>query len=273
PPSEFDAVQAARTQAAERVGAQEVRVRIRTLAIALARLNREVLEARLNDYDWERQAYQEQIDAVNASLRSLREDLKRTQIHAPISGVLLKLERESEQTVAAGTPILELGDLEQLEVEADFLSEDVVRMRQGMDAEIFGRALGDAVLPAKVTRIHPSAFEKISSLGVEQQRVKVLLSLDTGSVRLGDLYRVEVRVILDERDDVLLVPEGALFRHEGTWHAFVLDAGRARLQAVRTGLRDGRDREVLGGLTAGDRVILYPDDSLEDGIRVEALPE
>jgi HlyD family secretion protein len=268
----LDAARSAETQAREAVRAQEVRVRIRRLAVSVAELNRSILEARLHDYDWEEKEYGERIGGLEASLKALKDDLARARILAPARGVVLKLYQESEQTVAAGTPVVEVGDLNVLEVEADFLSEDVAHMRPGMGAEVFGRALGDVVLPAKVKRIHPSAFKKISSLGVEQQRVRVILAFDAEGSGLGDLYRVEVRVILDERDDALLVPEGALFQVDDRWHAFVVADGRAHLRAVETGLRDRRFREVLGGLEQGDVVVLHPEDAVADGARVKPLP-
>ena len=180
--------------------------------------------------------------------------------------------RPSAQLRLLGTPIIEVGDLERLEVEADFLSEDVAHMTVGMKAEIFGRALGDRVVPAKLTHIYPSAFKKISSLGVEQQRVRVVVRPNPGGLDLGDRFRVEIRVILEERADALLLPEGALFRSGGQWQVFRVEGGRARKTAVTTGLRDGRMREVLEGLSAGDAVILHPDPELDDGTRVEALP-
>jgi HlyD family secretion protein len=154
---------------------------------------------------------------------------------------------------------------------ADFLSEDAAHMREGMLAEIFGRALGDRVIAGKVKRIHPSAFEKISSLGVEQQRVTVVVGFAGGEVPLGDRFRVEVRVVLDERADALLVPEGALFRLGAEWHAFAVEGGRARRRRVETGLRDGRRREVVQGLREGETVVVHPE-SIEEGTRVAPLP-
>jgi HlyD family secretion protein len=260
------------TQAGERVRAQELRVKMRRLEVDAAGLNARVLEAKLHDYDWEEAEYKEKISAIEAGLAALRDDLQRTRILAPTTGIVLKLLEESERHVAAGTPILEMGDPTRLEVEAEFLSEDAAHMRVGMAAEIFGRALGSRLLPSRVRRIYPSAFKKISSLGVEQQRVQVILSIDPKVEGLGDRYRVEARVILDERPDAVLVPEGALFRGGGGWQVFRLVDGRARLAAVRTGLRDGRTREVLEGLAAGDRVVLHPEADLEDGDRVEPLP-
>ena len=129
-----------------------------------------------------------------------------------------------------------------------------------------------SVIQARVARIYPSAFTKISSLGVEQQRVKVIVAFDPGASGLGDLYRVDVRVILEKRDRVALVPESALFRDEGDWCVYRVEEGLARLRTVRTGLEDGRQREVLDGLASGDQIIVFPASDIADGTRVTPRP-
>lgn len=273
PAAELDAAAAAEDSAHERVLAQEVRIKIARLAISATHLNRTTLEARLGDFEWEKRAYAQQIEALEASLEKLRDDLERTDLAAPVSGVVLRVLQESETVVAPGAPVLEIGDPTRLEVEVDYLSEDAAHMRVGMAAEIYGRALGTRVLPGKIARIQPSAFEKISSLGVEQQRVYVIIAFDPADTGLGDRFRVEARVILEERADVVLVPEGALFRREGAWHVFVLEGETAALRPVETGLRNGRVREVLSGLAPGDRVVLHPGEDLEAGTRLKALDE
>ncbi|MHC4931462.1 MAG: efflux RND transporter periplasmic adaptor subunit [Planctomycetota bacterium] len=270
--SELDAASAAETQARAREKAAELRLEIRGMQVKAAELNTAVLRSRLQDFEWEEADYREQITGLEARLKALRDDLERTRILVPTDGIVLNIYQESERVVAAGTPILDIGDLGNLEVEADFLSEDVAHMKIGMPAEIFGRAMGDAVLAAEIKRIYPSAFEKISSLGVEQQRVKVVVEFDETEATLGDRFRVEVRVVFDQRDNALLVPEGALFRHGGGWHVFKLGGNSAHLVPLKTGLRDGRVREVLEGLEEGDRVVLHPDAALEDGVEVEPLP-
>ncbi len=269
--AELDEAKTRAGRARQRLLAQEVRVKISKLEIAMAKLDRGVIEARLHDFDWQEKEYKEQIAAVQAALAATRADLKRTRIQSPADGVILRVIRESEQVVTAGTPLIEIGDLGDLEVEVEFLSEDVAHMRVGMPAEIFGRALGDQLFAGKVSRIYPSAFTKISSLGVEQQRVVVVVRFDEKDTGLGDQYRIEARVILQSKQDVVLVPEGALFRSRGAWHVFRVDGNEARLTAIETGIRDGRMREVLSGLEPGAGVILHPDDDLEDGAPVEPI--
>jgi len=267
----LDAATASRVHAEEKVKQAEIRIRIRDLDASTAKLDAVILLARTKDYDWEEEDYRNQIKGLEASLQALEDDLHRTRIMAPASGVVLRRMEESQQVVAAGTPLLEIGDPEDLEVEADFLSEDAARMHLGMPAEIFGRALGDEVVPAQVDRIYPSAFQKISSLGVEEQRVTVVLRVEKGALPKGDRYRVQARVILDRKQDAVLVPEGALFRYHGAWHVFKVSDGVAHLARVETGLRDGLHREVTSGLAPGDRVVLHPDNTITDGTRVEAV--
>ena len=269
--SDLDRAVADEKTAAEEVHSFEQQVKIRELEISTAHLQTRLLQDRLDDFAWEEGAYREQMKGIEAGLMALRDDLRRTAVTAPVDGVLLKRYRESEQVLAAGTPLVEIGDLGRLDVEADFLSEDVAHMVVGMAAEIFGRALGDRVVPAKVKRIYPAAFEKISSLGVEQQRVTVLFEVAENALPRGDQYRVQVRVILERRADAVVAPEGALFRSGEAWHVYRVEQGAARLRAVKTGLRDGRRREITSGLDPGDVVVLHPDETISDGVRVKPL--
>jgi len=269
--SELDRTVADETAAREAARSLEQQVKIRKLEISTARLQARLLRDRLEDYAWEEGAYREQMKGIEAGLAALRDDLRRTAVKAPVDGVLLKRYRESEQVLPAGTPLLEIGDLSQLDVEADFLSEDAAHMEVGMPAEIFGRALGDDVVPAKVKRIYPAAFEKTSSLGVEQQRVTVLFEVARDALPRGDQYRVQVRVILEERKDAVVAPEGALFRVEGGWAVYRVEGGKAELARVATGLRDGRSREITAGLETGDVVVLHPDETIESGARIAPL--
>ncbi|MHC4957485.1 MAG: efflux RND transporter periplasmic adaptor subunit [Planctomycetota bacterium] len=268
--AELDQVNTIEAEAQARRDGRSEQVALQALRVEASVLNTKVLESRLKDYEWEKRAYEQQISGLDARLKVLLDNVARAKITAPATGVLLRLDQESQRWVQAGTPLVEIGNLGTLEVEADFLSEDVAHMKPGMEAEVFGRALGDTVVPAAVKRIYPAAFKKISSLGVEQQRVTVVLE-PTAPLALGDRYRVEARVLLDQRQGVVLVPEGALFRRGDGWRAFVVRDGVAGLVDVETGLRDGRVREVLSGLKPGDVVVLHPDNTVEDGGRVEVI--
>jgi HlyD family secretion protein len=185
--------------------------------------------------------------------------------------VVLKRVRQSETVVPAGDPLVEIGDAGQLEVVADLLSTDAVRVRPGARAMIeqFG---GEHALPARVRRIEPAGFTKVSALGVEEQRVNVVLDFvdPKAAVKagLGDAYRVQVRVVLWEADDVVKVPTGALFRNGDRWTVYAVEKGRARRVAVELGHQTGQEAEVTSGLSDGARVILHPADTLADGAHV-----
>ncbi len=189
------------------------------------------------------------------------------EVRAPVSGRVLKVQQESAMMVTAGTQLLEIGDPADLEIEAEILSRDAVAIRVGADVQVEQWG-GEVPLKARVRRIEPAAFTKVSALGVEEQRVIVLSDLDAPpeSARvLGDRYRVEVRVAVWHDKDVLLVPSGALFREGRDWKTFVLSAGKAAQRVVQTGRTDGKLTQVLDGLKAGDLVLMHPPDVVADG--------
>jgi HlyD family secretion protein len=190
-----------------------------------------------------------------------------TLVRAPAAGRVLRLHEECERIVTAGSPILEIGDPGQLEIVVDVLTEDAGRLEVGAPARVTTGAHGDT-LHARILRIEPSAFTKISPLGVEEQRVNVILSFQDAAV-LGDRYRVDASLVTWESDDVLLVPMSALFRSDSRWSVFVVVEGRARLRQVELGHQGKSDAEVLDGLSAGDVVVLYPSEDLTDGAPVE----
>ncbi len=193
-------------------------------------------------------------------------------LRAPITGVVLKRLRESEAIVPAGEPLLELGDPRQLEIVSDFLSTDAVRMRPGYPVQI-ERWGGENAVHGRVRRIEPSGFMKISALGVEEQRVSVIIDFDDPFEawnKLGDGYRVEVRVIVWQSDAVLKVATSSLFRRGENWAVFVAENGRARLRTVEVGPRNGSEAQVLKGLSEGQIVIVHPSDTIKDGSRITA---
>ncbi|HSW38039.1 MAG TPA: HlyD family efflux transporter periplasmic adaptor subunit, partial [Acidobacteriota bacterium] len=196
-------------------------------------------------------------------------------LRSPVTGVVLKRLRESEAVVQAGEPLLELGDPARLEIITDFLSTDAVRIRPGHTV-IIERWGGEHSLRGRVRRVEPAGFMKISALGVEEQRVSVIIDFEDSAdgefkawERLGDDYRVEVRVVVWEDDSVLKAPTGSLFRHGEEWAVFVVEEGRARLRIIETGHRNSREAEVISGLAEGDTVIVHPSDSVRDGGRVK----
>ena len=192
-------------------------------------------------------------------------------VTAPADGVVLKRLRESESVVPPGDPLIEIGDPHRLEIVVDLLSTDAVRVRR--DARtIIEQWGGERQLEARVRRIEPSGFTKISALGVEEQRVNVVLDfVDPAAAwaALGDAYRVEVRIVIWEAAAVLKVPTSALFRQGEKWAVYTVEDGRARRVIVELGHQTGQEAEIVSGLAEGAPVILHPVDTLADGARVK----
>ena len=190
-------------------------------------------------------------------------------LHAPVSGQILSIAQKSEAVVQTGAALLEIGDPARIEIVADYLSNEAVALRAGQSAIIDG--WGGAPLNAIVQRVEPSAFTKVSALGIEEQRVNVILNITDPHdawTTLGHGYRVDVRVIVWQADAVDIAPLTSLFRHRDGWALFVEDGGRAELRAVEIGHRSGLRVEVVSGVAPGDRVIVNPSDRVEDGTRI-----
>jgi len=191
-------------------------------------------------------------------------------VRAPVAGSVLRVHEESERIVAAGTPLLEVGDPRDVEIVVDVLSADAVKIAAGAPVVIEDWG-GEKPLEGRVRLVEPSGFTKVSALGVEEQRVNVVADFVDGPGALGDGYRVEARVVVWEAPDVLRVPGSALFRRGDAWHIFVVERGTARLRPVEVGHRGGFEAELLGGLEPGERVVLHPSDRVQDGVRVREL--
>jgi HlyD family secretion protein len=192
------------------------------------------------------------------------------EVKSPVSGVVLRVMQESETIATPGMEILEIGDPSDLEVEAEILSRDAVAIRPGASVTIEQWG-DDQICNGKVRRIEPAAFTKVSSLGVEEQRVLVLIELinpPESARALGDRFRVEARIATWHADDVLTVPSSALFRENNTWKTYRVIDGIAHKTDVEIGHSDGRQSEVLKGLNPNEKVLLHPPDAVKDQSRV-----
>lgn len=196
-------------------------------------------------------------------------------VAAPVGGVVLTRERCCEGVIQAGAPVLEIGRLEELEVRVDLLSMDAVRVAAGTRVIIEGWG-GDAPLEGRVRRVEPAGFMRISALGVEEQRVPVLVEITSPREQwqeLGVGFRVEARFVLWEGEAILQIPTSALFRVDNSWRVFVVEDGRVHLRSVEIGRRSGLHAQVVSGLQAGERVVAHPGDQLGDGVRISVEGE
>lgn len=224
------------------------------------------------------------LDSAKASLAMRQRDLQRaeaalienassegqccTEIRAPVNGSILRVLTESEQVVQAGTPLMEIGDPANVEIVTDILSRDAVEIKPGAAAVIDN--WGGPPLAARVRRVEPSAVTKVSALGIEEQRVPVILDLaeEPGKAGLGDGFRVVARITVWEGKGVIAIPVAALFRQGGNWAAYRSADGKAELRPLQLGRRNEDYAEVTSGLEEGDHVILHPSDQLANGSAV-----
>lgn len=243
---------------------------------ALAREHVENAQDAYEQLTREADALQARIEALGFESQAVRAMLlarpgQRVAMRSPSAGVVLQRYEHSERTLMAGTPILEIGDTARLEIVIDVLSIDAVKVRPGMPVHVTGWG-GDSILLGRVTRIEPFARTRISSLGIEEQRVRVITDLVRGAPGLGDGYKVEASIVCSQSHGALTVPLGTLLRDNQSWFVFIADKGRARRRDVALGIRNSRMATVVSGLQRGDLVVQHPPEELQEGDRIEMIP-
>lgn len=247
--SEYDIAQAERLASAQAIKTAQFDIEIATFELEMARA------------------------AVDQFAESKENSVDPFEIYAPISGRVLRILQESSTVVTMGTPLIEVGDPRNLEIEIDVLSTDAVRIKSGAELTIEHWG-GEQPLRGYVRVIEPGAFTKVSSLGVEEQRVNIIADFNEPAARtesLGDGYRVEARITVDEADDAILIPNSALFRHQRRWHVLAVAGDKAALQPVTIGLQNEFQTQITAGLSSGDRVIVYPSDAIKAGTSVRLI--
>jgi len=216
------------------------------------------------------------IEAVSAEVESARTQLLGTgsdaqdyvqNILSPADGTVFRLFERNERVVAAGTPLLSISDQDELEIVIDLLTQDAVRVQSGDRVLISGWG-GETVLEAEVSYVEPEAFTKISALGVEEQRVNVIADFIERPQNLGGEYRIEASIVVEELENVSLIPTSAIFQRDNAWYTYVVEQGEAQLRQVEIGMRNQNFAQVLGLLEPGTQVILFPSDLINQGISV-----
>jgi HlyD family secretion protein len=268
PRQNFEAAQLTETTRAKELETAILSEKTAVSEVDVARAALTVLQQQQSDPDYLLNVYDARIASVEASLQKLRDEARRTEIRSPMSGRVLRIQQKSAQFTTAGTPLLELGNPKQLELIIDVLSTDAERIHPG-DRIIIEQDPATKPLQAKVKRIEPSAFTKVSALGVEEQRVNVIGTFINPPETLGDAYRVETRIVVWNTSNTLRVPLSALFRCEQKWCVFGAREGKAVQRQVEIGQRSDRFAQVFQGLTQGERVILHPTEQIKHGHSVQ----
>ncbi len=270
--SEFDMAQSRSDIAQAALARANAAASAAQKGVRVGDLNAQRLAGSIDDNEYMRQVYTAEAEALAAQRDVFASDLGKTELRAPVAGPVLEKYLADERAVVPGTPLIKIGDLATLEIESDVLSEEVGRIREGAQVELLGKAFGGAERMGAVKRIYPSAFMKISALGVEQQRVKVLIGLEPAKdgLPLRPGTRLDVRIITGEKLDTLAVPERSAFRRQGQWYVFKVVSGTATLAPVTIGLKNDAFAEILDGLAEGDTIITEPMNDLTDGAPVMA---
>ena len=226
-----------------------------------------VLQKEQTDPDYLLRVYDARISSTEAELAKLRDEANRTDIRSPVKGRVLRILQKSAKFVAEGTPLLELGDVSNLELVIDVLSTDAERIKPGNPILI--ERLDAQPVRAKVRRIEPAAFTKVSALGVEEQRVNVIGDFVDLTSSFGDAYRVETKIVVWEGKDVLKVPLSSLFRCDRGWCVFAVKEDRAQRRSVSLSHRSDLEAEIQG-LSVGEEVILHPNEQINQGKQVRS---
>ncbi len=265
--SEYDRARKLRADAvmSEReLEAAESTYKTRQAALETARANRQARQAELE------RARAELISPTQARVKS--DDCACVPIRSPVDGRILKILHKSEGVVAAGEALVEIGDPADLEIVADLLSSDAVKVEPGMHV-IIDNWGGDHLLEGRVRRVEPFGFTKVSALGIEEQRVNVIIDFTSPREewsRIAHGFQVDVRIVLWEGKEVLKLPLTALFRDGSNWAVFVDEDGVAVKRDIRLGRRTGLEAEIIDGLAAGERIVVHPSDKITQGVSIEA---
>ncbi|WP_035139483.1 efflux RND transporter periplasmic adaptor subunit [Fischerella sp. PCC 9605] len=255
------------TTKAKELEAAKLEAKSATAEVQVAQAALTVLQQQQSDPDYLLKVYDARIASVEAELSKLKDEAARTDIRSPVRGQVLRILQKSAQYVTSGTPLLEIGDVSKLELVIDVLSSDAVKIQPG-DTILIDRGADTQPILAKVRLVEPSAFTKVSALGVEEQRVNIIGDFVDTPHSFGDAYRVDVQIVIWDSKNLLKIPLSSLFRCDRSWCTFVVKDGKAALRLVEIGQRSDFEAEIRQGLKEGEVVILHPSEQINDGSRV-----
>jgi HlyD family secretion protein len=265
--AQYDSAKRAFDTARESLANDQIREQAARQTLEIAKVAYDRIRRSVDDNEYQRGVYQAQIRQTEAEVALVRDQLAKTTIRAPVTGTILEKNTEDEQVLVAGTPLLKIGDMETIEIESDILSEEVGRLRPGQRVEISGKALEGRTIAGTVKRIYPGGFKKISALGIEQQRVKVIVAFDNRQLHLRPYVSVDLRFIVDEHKNVLTLPDQTVFKSGEAWAVLAIENGRLALKPIEIGLRNDQVAEVLSGLDKNAVVVAEPTNDLQSGQR------
>jgi len=265
--AQYDTAKAALDKAREALANDRIRSQAARKTLEIAQVASDRLRRSVDDNEYLRGVYLAQIRQTDAQTALIQDQLSKTIIRSPVTGDVLDKYAKDEQVLQAGTALLKIGDMSTIEIESDILSEEVGRVQPGQRVEISGKALGGQTVEGKVKRIYPGGFKKISALGIEQQRVKVIVAFDNGPLRLRPYVSVDLRIVTDERKNVLTLPDQAVFKNGNDWAVLVIANGRLVVKPIEIGLRNDQLVELVKGIENDAVVVAEPTNDLRPGQR------
>lgn len=246
-------------------------VRAAEFSVKIRKTAREMILKYRDEGEYRREVMDAEIKALKAELASLENNLEKTKITAPVSGLVFNRTTRGKRVLQAGMEIMRIANNSEVEIRADILTDDLPGVEPGVKVEISGDRLGEKTIYGKVESVRPVGYTKPSTLGVEEQRIDVMISFDNSKLNLRPGVAVDVKILTMEKEDALHVPERAVFKKDGKKHVFRIENGKARIVEIKTGLENDDFNEVLKGLAEGDVVIVAPPLELEEGAEVTPM--
>jgi HlyD family secretion protein len=237
--------------------------------LKIARLALEKMQKSFNDNEFQRKAYREQMNQVKNDINIINNEVGKSNIYSEVSGPVLEVYARDKMTVPSGTRLIKIGDLQTISVQSDILSEEVPRIKTGMPVEISGKAFDNNKIIGKVSRIYPIGFTKISALGVEQQRIKVMISFDNSKLKIRPETNVDIKIITNTHKNALIVPESSIFKDKEKWYVFAIPENKLEVKEIKTGLKNEDNTEILKGLQQNDAILPETDTKLKPGAKVK----
>lgn len=244
-----------------------VNLDVESAALKLAKLNLEVGQKSASEHV--RAQFEGQMKQLDAQIALLQRQMGDLEIKVPIDGMILVKYIEAGSYIQPGMPLFDIGDRGQLYIESDILAGEMAEVREGLPVEISNEDLKIAGLSGTITKIYPVAFSKVSDLGIEQKRIRIEVSMQDGITALRPGYDMDLKIITDRKENILLIPDSAVFEINGEDHVFVNQTGKAALRKIRKGISQRDQVEVLEGLQEGEEVILSPNDKIKEGIKIQ----
>lgn len=242
----------------------------KTAEVALKSANLQLEDIREGTPDYIKSGYIAEVKQAVILRDTIVRDIEKQQVVSPVDGIILEKLVDENSSVVSGTPAFSMGNTKSLELEANILSDDIYKVKIGNGVEVSGKSIGGSTIKGKVIKIAPEAKNVTSSLGVNQKRVPVTIEISGYVGLLKPGYDLEVKIINEMKKDTIVVPDSSVFDYKGSSSVFVVDSGKAVIRQIKKGIESEKTIEVVGGLKLGEKILVKPDNSIQEGMKIKA---